>query len=238
MSFLKPSKPDTFDGTRDALTVRAWLHNLEKYLRLVQIDQNTKIDARTAVDFASTYMTGTAANWWFSLVIENKIPPTWESFKLAVENEFLPKDSIIRARDKLYKLRQITNVASYLGEFRNTVIDIPGMSDSEKMARFTEGLKPHILLEVRKSSPSLFEEAAKIALDVDGAYYGARFFSNRGFYPRFQNSGPVPMEIENFEQQRQNNMNEQRQKDIKNNACFICHRKGCRSFKHKEKNET
>ena len=92
---MKPSKPDKFDGRRDALTVRAWLHSVEKYLRLVQIGQDVEIDARTAVDFASTYMTGTAANWWFTLVLEEKVPPTWEAFKLCVENEFVPKDNAV-----------------------------------------------------------------------------------------------------------------------------------------------
>ena len=91
-------------------------------------------------------MTGTAAYWWFTLVLEEKVPPTWEAFKLCIEAEFVPKDSIVRARDRLYKLKQRTTVAIYLADFRNIVIDIPGISDSEKLARFTEGLKPHILL--------------------------------------------------------------------------------------------
>ena len=234
MSFMKPSKPDKFDGTRDALKVRAWLHSIEKYVKLIQVGQITKIDESTAIDFASTYFTDTAANWWFSLVLENKVPKTWAEFKLAIETEFVPKDSIIRARDKLYRLKQRTSVAAYLAEFRNTVIDIPGMSDSEKMARFTEGLKPHILLEVRKASPNLFEQAAKVAVDVDGAYYGAGFFFNRGMSSGFREKGPVPMEIGNFEKRGQRpGMDEQRQKDIRNNACFICHKPGCRSYKHK-----
>ena len=67
------------------------------------------------------------------------------------------------------------------------------------MARFTERLKPHILLEVQKANPHIFEEAAKTALDVDGAFCGARFFSNRGFgYNSGFQAGPVPMEIGNF----------------------------------------
>ena len=44
------------------MTVRAWLHSVEKYLRLTKFGEETKIDARTDVDFASTYMNGTAAN--------------------------------------------------------------------------------------------------------------------------------------------------------------------------------
>ena len=91
-------------------------------------------------------MTGTAASWWFTLVLEEKVPPKWEAFKLCIETEFVPKDSIVRARDRLNKIKQTTSVAIYLADFRNIVIDIPGISESEKLARFIEGLKPHILL--------------------------------------------------------------------------------------------
>ena len=63
MYFMKPSKPQKFDGRRDAFTFRSWLHSVEKYIRIVEIRRDVKIDAQTAVDFASTHMTGTAANW-------------------------------------------------------------------------------------------------------------------------------------------------------------------------------
>ena len=98
-------------------------------------------------------MTGTAANWWFTLVLEEKVPLTWEAFKLCIDTEFVPKDGIFRARDRFYKLKQRTSVAIYLADFGNIVIDIPGISDSEKFARFTEGLKPHIILEIENPAP-------------------------------------------------------------------------------------
>ena len=114
------------------------------------------------------------------------------------------------------------------------MIKIPGISDSEKMARFTEELKPHILMEVRKARPHIFEEAAKIALDVDGAFYGAGFFSIGGFgYNSGFQSGPVPMEIGNVQRQYNGTaMSAERMRDLKNNACFVCHKPGCRPWKH------
>ena len=99
---MKLSKPDKFDGRHDVLNVRAWLHSVKKYLRFVEIGKYFEIDSRTAVDFNSTHMTGPAANCWFALVLEEKVPLTWEAFKLCVDNEFLPKDSIVRARDRLH----------------------------------------------------------------------------------------------------------------------------------------
>ena len=228
MSFLKPNKPGSFDGTRDAMTVRAWLHSVEKYLRLIQVGQNTEISAETAVDFASTFMTGTAANWWFTIVHEGKVPPTWEAFKLLVETEFVPQDSTIRARDRLNKLKQRRSVADYLSEFRNVVIDIPDMSEGEKLARFTEGLKPHILLEVRKENPLRLDAAATIALSVDGAYYGAGFYSGNGT----QNRGFAPMEIGNFERSSWNKNTPQKENRNRKGGCYICGKRGCHSRRH------
>ena len=229
MSFMKPNKPGSFDGTRDALTVRAWIHSVEKYLRLIQVGQSTMIGPDVAIDFCSTFMTGTAANWWYTVVHENKVPPTWEAFKLLVETEFVPQDSVVRARDRLNKLRQKTSVASYLSEFRNMVIDIPDMSETEKLARFCEGLKPHILLEVRKENPIRLDAAANIALNVDGAYYVAGFFSSSS-KPSNINRGFAPMEIGNFESRGR--FDQQKKKDLQNNLCFICHKPGCRAYKH------
>ena len=179
-------------------------------------------------------MTGITVNCWFTLVLEEKVPPTWEAFTLCMETEFVPKDSIVIARDSLYKLKQRISVAIYLTDFRNIVIDIPGINDSEKLARFTEELKPHILLEIRKFSPIMFEEAAKIALDVDGAFHGAGFFSNRGFGCNIGLlTGPAPMEIGNVQNHKtRSRMSGERMRDLKNNACFVCHKPLCRLWKH------
>ena len=171
------------------------MHSVETYFNLIQIGSPTKLTDEQAVSFASTFLSGIAANWWYSLVCSNANPKTWNAFKAAVENEFVPKNSSIRARDKLAKITQKYSVGNYLNVFRNLVIDISDISDSEKLARFCEGLKPHILLEVRKSNPSTFDEAAKIALDVDGAYFGAGVYGNASS----GNDGPVPMQIGNLE---------------------------------------
>lgn len=227
---MKPNKPGCFDGTRDALSVRTWLYSVEKYLRLIQVGQTTELSDEVAIDFASTFLVGTAANWWFSLVQGNRVPATWEAFKVVLETEFVPQDSINRARDRLYKLKQRRSVAIYLIEFRNAVLEIPDMSEGEKLARFSEGLKPHILLEVRKENPRTLDAAANIALNVDGAYYGAGLFSGNGRPPSF-NSNYAPMEIGNFERRRP--MNAQKLKDIKENLCFVCRKSGCRASNHK-----
>ena len=86
----------------------------------------------------------------------------------------------------------------------------------------------------------MFAEAAKIALDVDGAFYGAGFFSHRGFgYDSGLQTGPAPMgigNVQNLSKRRQ--MSGERMRDLKNNACFVCHKPGCRPWKHNNEGRT
>lgn len=144
-----------------------------------------------------------------------------------------------RSRDKLRNLYRKSSVSSYLSIFRNTVIGIPGISEDEKLDKFCAGLNPHIRVEVMKSGSDNLENAARIVLNMDSAYAGTGLFTGLGGY---SSSGPAPMDIGNFESHSYNNRNgaqrrskngsnEQRKRDKANNACFKCHKVGCRPWK-------
>jgi hypothetical protein len=171
-----------------------------------------------------------------------------------VRSEFIPQDHMRRSRDRLRKLRQRTSVASYISEFRNIALTISGITDDEQFDRFCEGLKPEIKLEVLKSNAASFEEAVRIALNVDSAYYGMRLSTNVKTYE--SSESPTPMEIGNFQSSRKyprkfNNlsMNQRkpsgftgrsvssRKKDLTQGTCFVCHKKGCRARFHEDNRE-
>ena len=239
MASLKPSKPGPYEGKRDSLTVETWLYQVDVYLNLLQVaNPNVVIDDGTRVAFATTLLKGNAANWWFMVVQAGQAPGQWENFKVALRNEFVPQDSERRNRDKLRNLRQTAGVASYLTTFRNLVIGIPGMNEAEKLDRFCAGLKNEVKLEVLKANPGDLNEASQIALNVDNAFYGAGIYK-RGTYGA--GSGPQPMEIGNVEdgphyrgrafKKGKKKSKTQREKDLQNNACFKCHKKGCRPWK-------
>ena len=220
-SSIKPNKPSPFLGRRDEFEVRTWIYQVKQYLWLVEVGNLTGLTEETKISFASTFFQGTAAAWWYTLVNSNSIPKTWVEFEEAIIAEFVPFDSVQRSRDKLRKLVQRTSVTSYLTEFRNIVLTIPGMSEGEKVDRFSQGLKPNIRLEVMKAGAQTMSDASRIALNVDSALFGAGMF-------RFQNDGGfpgsqyTPMEIGNVEQ---------RDQDRSNNACCKCHKVGCRPWK-------
>ena len=239
---LKPSKPEPFGGRRDALTVNTWLFQTEVYLNLVQLGNPTlQLDDGNRISFASTLLKDNAANWWYLKVHNNEIPGTWEEFCNAVRAEFVPQDSMRRSRDRLRRLVQRASVSSYLNEFRNLVLNIPNMTEDEKLDKFCAGLKPEIRLEVLKSGPVTVDNAARIALNVDSALFGAGIFMQRSSFS--PSSGNDPMEIGNVEggdnhngrrrgNGRSGKVLSQRDKDLQNNACFRCHKVGCRPWKH------
>ena len=186
--------------------------------------------------FASTFLTGTAAVWWYTIVQANEVPTTWIDFKKAIVTEFVPEDHVRRSRERLRKLKQTTSVAKYLSDFRNIVLTVPDISKGEKWDKFCSGLKFEIRLEVMKSSGATFQDASKVALRVDSAMWSAgrtpsAFISGSG-------SGtvahaPTQMEIGNVDRRR-GNWDSQRQEDFRKNACFKCHKVGCRPWKHEQ----
>lgn len=69
MTSIKPSKPESFVGQRDALTVNTWLYQFGTYLNLVQLGNiGIASNDNARVAFASTLLKGIAANWWYLLV--------------------------------------------------------------------------------------------------------------------------------------------------------------------------
>ena len=116
------------------------------------------------------------------------------------------------------------------------------MTEDEKLDRFCSGLKPQVKLEVLKSNTTSFDQAAQVAFSVDSALFRAGMFNSWGEQSRdFSTPTYHPMEIGNIEKRQQHyggngfrsiNMSEQRKRDLQNNACFTCQKRGCKSWQH------
>lgn len=226
---LKPNKPDAFDGRRDFLAVSTWLFKVEQYLTLSAISNpSATISDESRIMFASSFMTSTAASWWYTIIQSGQEPSTWTEFRTLVLNEFVPVDHNRRARDKLRRLKQNSSVSKYLSEFRNCILTVNDMSDGERFDRFVQGLKNEVKLEVLKSQASNFEDAAKIALRIDSALW-----SSTAYVTEATGSRSDPMEIGNVQRRtpRYDDRRRQKEQDIKNNCCVVCHTKHCRPWK-------
>jgi len=241
MESSRPKKPEAYDGKRDMLAVNTWLYQIQVYFSLLEVSNPAlQLPDEIKINLASTFLKENTANWWYMIIQSGAPPRKCNELIESIRNEFVPQDSMRRARERLRKLFQKGSVASYINEFRNIVISIPGMNEEEKLDKFCTELKPEVRLKVLKSGPQSLKQAARVALNVDSAIYGLRMF-NSG--PRTSNVSPsqvqVPMDIGNVEGKQYSHRSivkskEQREKDIRNNACFKCHKTGCRPWKCKK----
>lgn len=145
---LKPNKPDPYDGLRDFLIVNTWLYKMEQYLVILQLGNPGQVlSEANKIVYTSTFLTGTAAVWWYTIVQASQVLTTWSDFRKKVVTEFVPSGHIRRSRDKLRRLKHTTSVSKYLAEFRNLILTIPNMSDEERQDRVYSGLKYDIMME-------------------------------------------------------------------------------------------
>lgn len=171
---LDPNKPEAYDGLRDYLVVHTWLYKVDQNLTLMDITNPAAVlTDQSRIMYASTFLSGIAAVWWYTLVQCSQTPATWNDFKTTIVREFVPEDRVRRARDRLRELVQTASMSKYLSEFRNFVLNILDVTDGEKWDRICARLK-YVRLEVIKSSFTTFEEAAHFALRIDSAIFSAR----------------------------------------------------------------
>lgn len=162
---LKPNKPEAFEWHRDYLVVNTWLYKIEQYIAIILLSNpNVTFTDEKRIMYASAFLTGIYAVWWYTLAQNNTIPTTWEQFKAKVIAEGVAEDHVRCARDRLRKLQQNSSVAKYLSELRNELLTIPGKTDGEMWDKFRSGMKFEVHLEVMKSTVTAFEDATKVAL--------------------------------------------------------------------------
>ena len=102
---LHPNKPEANDGRKDYLVVHTWLYKIDQYLTLMEITNPAVVlTDQSRIIYASTFLSGMAAVWWYTLVQCSQTPATWSDFKTAIVREFVPEDHVRRARESLFRL--------------------------------------------------------------------------------------------------------------------------------------
>lgn len=201
LSALRPVKPDTFDGERNARKVEAWLYTVEKYCQLVKI-----YDDDQRVLFAVSLLRDAAVTWWRQLENDNTVatPRDWNQFSLAFRTEFKPENTEQLARQKLQELQQRTTVSSYIRVFRDTMLELPEMDVKDALFVFTNSLKYQVKLHVLMNKPDSLHKAYELAEAFEAAqcvargFHTPRFGNQFGFHNRNMHitQGPTPMELD------------------------------------------
>lgn len=160
----RPAKPDTFSADTATADVDSWIFQFEEYMEACNV-----VDNATKLREAATFLRGPASTWWRTVKQGDPTtrPTTWEQFTQLLRHTFKPINSVKVARDKLAELQQKTSVRSYATAFRNIALDIPGMTNEEKLDKFSRGLKRTIREHVEMKEPATFEEAVRLAERYD-----------------------------------------------------------------------
>ena len=194
----KPNKPNAFNGTVKE-RVDIWCFEMDQYFKATGLPDSRK------VAFASSFLHQAAATWWRAHCIMaatstgvNQIT-TWKEFTEQIVAQFKPINSSKLARERLFTLRQTNSVMSYVYQFNLLCLDIPGITDEEKLDKFKRGLKPSIQLEVETRDPPTFTEATLLAQRIDSTQYRVKLQTGGGFKNNNRRDVSDPMEIDNVE---------------------------------------
>ncbi|MGN6618759.1 MAG: hypothetical protein ACTHJ5_16415, partial [Ilyomonas sp.] len=203
---IKPKKPDSFGGIRKQ-RVDLWVFELDQYFAAVGMPNDRK------VAYAASSLQGPAATWWRAHVLQAATPnsgvhliTTWQEFSDRIIAQFKPVNSETVARDRLFALKQLRSVISYVYEFNLLCLDIPNISESEKLDKFVRGLKSHVQRAVLIEDPLTVNEAMAVAQRIDSIYYRSNTMNYKDDggdgnqrNKRRGNNGYAPMELDNVE---------------------------------------
>jgi len=179
-----------FDGRRDVRCLDGFIDSMENYFATA----GTLTEA-SKLSISISYLEKTAATWWKAHIrstpediIGHHHPQrirSWIAMKTGLLAEFYPTDIIRSARDRLAKIQQTGSVKEYVERFRNIELQIPDLSETEKLDRFRRGLKDNIRLQIALQ-PGLrnadFGTLVACAVEIDDIIYYSRREKREGFH--------------------------------------------------------
>ena len=132
---IKLRKPEPFRGKG---SIQSWITHMENYTRGSSPQESFSI--------AISYLDGNAHEWWIvhQSTEEGNAINEWSPLKDALLKIFQSLNKVKIARDKLAKWRQVKDVTVFNEDFLRIILDIPNISEEEKIDRYTRGLKPRI----------------------------------------------------------------------------------------------
>ena len=192
----KANQPSPFTG-KGAGKIEAWASQMDLYV--------SEEEPQRAFTVALSYLEGDAHSWYTTYSATSPLF-TWEQLREALIRRFSPLDKTLSARDKLAKWRQMKDVSAFNTDFLRIVLDIPDITESEKMDRYQRGLKSYIWEVLCTKDYDNLEAIMTDALKVEAAKKGNRnqpkqldpgssFRPSKAGNSSQAASGPVPMEL-------------------------------------------
>lgn len=189
----KVAKPSKFHGDKwNATELNTWAQAVEIYFYCEDIPAN-----RQAV-VASSFLGGPAAQWWKAWIGDKPLggAGTWDEMKEELTKYFSPERSEEEARDRLVKLRQQGPLVNYVNSFREIIVLIPTMDETEMYHRFKEGITDKALrkeLEYRKVKT--WQEAVSVGLRFESIFNHDKQIRTLPATSRAEDTGAIPVSV-------------------------------------------
>lgn len=226
-------KPEiaTYDGTRKPEKVLAFLSALDNAFEL----KNMHEDHLKTLYFGR-HLTGHAQLWWAS--VHNEVIDTpYDYLVQRFKDDFLDANYMVTVKKKLFSLRQIGSVASYVTFFRELRRQLENDYASEQFYKdiFINGLAPAVQTQVKALTPDTVDQAIRISLEIGsvigGNNQGGRRNNSQGNNGNrtIRNSnyfGPAAMDVDQVEVDEVNTNEDSSAARWKNVKCFHCKNKG------------
>ena len=163
---IRVKEPNTYDGTRDALLIDGWIRSVERYVNF------QGWNAERSYLFGTTLLRDRADAWFRTIELTDEAPTTWLELKRLITEFFRPDNSVRIARDRLAILKQTSDLVTYINNFMDIKLAIPGMTDDEGCDKFVRGLvNKQMRSHIRQYEANTLKEAIHAALAFDSAQH-------------------------------------------------------------------
>src|ERR1700730_3950854 len=177
MRELKLPEPKEFRGTRDPVTIREWINDIEEIFKMGGFPE----DHPTTITYAAHYLRDDAKTWY--KMHKNSIM-TWDHFKHLMIERYKDPREVDKARMRLMTMKQISSVEGYTTAFDRASLELAEVAehapcDEELIFMYREGLKPQIktFLAARGTIDNL-RELQEVAMEIDAALNNNRSNNN------------------------------------------------------------
>lgn len=186
---LEGKKPDEFRGDRSQF--KSFVCQLALAFRA---DSNRFRDDQAKINFAASYLRGSAFDWLQPYIRESDGEVLFESYKLflsSLEAGFADPDAYATAEKELERLTQTNSCSAYYSQFVGLLAQLQWTEDAVKIHYFRRGLNDNIKdMLVGRDLPNTICEFAALCIKLDNQIRARIQEKNASTTPQYSPSNP------------------------------------------------
>lgn len=164
-SHFKIKQPEPYDGSRNLGKIIGFCWDMQTYFTLNKVPTNEQ------AMHLGFYLTNEAKLWFQQLTQQPNFHTfTGDNILQLLKDYFAPKDTEDKLRTQLGSWKQLTSLDKYIAGFQKLVLQMPFLTENEKIYAFKHNLKPALYRHVNEAKPTTLLEtinAANIAEDTE-----------------------------------------------------------------------